>query len=464
VCLRKNQERIFLFAKRSNFLSLFLVTLFVSSLFAATIQSPSGSTLISVEVESTSGGARHIYTFADGSADAIAVYQSGTPSRNVQVALPIGAEVTSAEMTISGASATGWSSITDNTRSDWEEGTDTFTDTRSDSVSLAMKEASSWFQPHSQNALSSSGTAWYDNSTYSIRQPHTTNVSENRFSAQLNLPAGTMATYNGAAFHYRNMIFASTWDSNILGNTIKVLYPNNGTQMTSGPNNQALRPNLDIGTCSVPSPSSSWQTYGWRDWAVTDDERVFGIISTYRGQNAVQYHRIVEWDIRHPLAWECISSYDVSTGGYGDYTGIAYDRTRDSVWVNHGVRKTVIQYEFDGNGGFTRNNTDYYTYFMNSGQVRGMSVHGNLFWFRTYQSWSGDRLECYAITGNSGSVLTMQTGTASISANGYGLHYDGHRLITLDHYSWSQGQRIRQFGSGIPYVITAQPGTSTWVS
>ena len=445
-------------------MSLFLVSLFVSSLFAAAIQSPTATTLVSLEVESTSGGARHIYTFADGSTDAIAVYQSGTPSRNVQVSLPIGAEVTAAEMTISGASATGWSSITDDLRGDWEDGTNTFTDTRGDSVSLAMKDASSWFQPHDQSALSSSGTAWYDNSTYSIRQPHTTNVSENRFSTQLNLPSGTMATYNGAAFHYRNMIFASTWDSNTLANTIKVLYPNNGTQVTSGPNNQALRPHLDIGSCVVPSLPNTYQYYGWRDWAVTDDERAFGIISSYRGQNAVQYHRIVEWDIRHPLAWECISSYDVSTGGYGDYTGIAYDRSRDSIWVNHGVRKTIIQYDFDGNGGFTRNNTDYYTYFMNSGQVRGMSVHDNIFWFRTYQSWSGDRLECYAITGNPGSVLTMQTGTASISANGYGLHYDGHRLVTLDHYSWTQGQRIRQFGSGIPYVITAQPGTSTWVS
>ena len=119
----------------------------------------------------------------------------------------------------------------------------------------------------------------------------------------------------------------------MLKNTIKVLFPNNGTQMTSGPNNQPMRPDLDIGTCSIPSLASSWQAYGWRDWAITDDERAFGILSAYRGQNAVQYHRIIEWDIRHPLAWKCISSYDVSSGGYGDYTAISYDRTRDSIWV-----------------------------------------------------------------------------------------------------------------------------------
>ena len=444
--------------------SIVLLSLFLLSLFAAAVQHPTESTLAFDGIESTSGGVRHIYTFADGSSEAIALYQSGTPARNIQVAIPRGAEVTGAEVTISGASATGWNSITDTSRSDWSEGTPISIDTRGESVTLSMKDRSNWFEPHDMETVPASSNAWYDNSTYSIRQPHTTNVSETRFSSQLSLPSGTMATYNGAAFVYRDMIFASTWDSNTLKNTVKVLYTNNATQMTTGPNNQALRPDLDIGTCSVPSLSSTWQAYGWRDWAVTDDERAFGILSAYRGQNSVQYHRIVEWDIRHPLAWKCISSYDVSSGGYGDYTAISYDRTRDSIWVNHGVRKSVIQYEFDGNGGFERNSTDFYTYFMSSGQVRGMSVHGDLFWFRTYQTWNSDNLECFAITGTPGSVLTKQTGTTSISANGYGLHYDGQRLNTLDHYSWTQGQRFREFGSGITYLITAQPGTSTWVS
>ena len=444
--------------------SILLLSLFLLSLFAAAIQPPSESTLVFDEIESTSGGARHLYTFADGSSEAIALYQSGTPARNIQVTMPKGAEVTGAEVTISGASATGWSSITDTSRSDWTEGDAISIDTRGDSVTLSMKDHSNWFEPHDTESVPASSNAWYDNATYSIRQPHTTNVSETRFSSQLSLASGTLATYNGAAFVYRNMIFASTWDSNTLKSTVKMLYTNNGTQMTTGPNNQALRPDLDIGTCSVPSLSSTWQTYGWRDWAITDDERAFGILSAYRGQNGVQYHRIVEWDIRHPLAWKCISSYDVSTGGYGDYTAISYDRTRDSIWVNHGVRKSVIQYEFDSNGGFERNSTDYYTYFMSSGQVRGMSIHGDVFWFRTYQTWNSDNLECFAITGTPGSVLTKQTGTTSISANGYGLHYDGQRLNTLDHYSWTQGQRYREFGSGIPYLITAQPGTSTWVS
>ena len=444
--------------------SLFLVGLFVASLFAAGMVSQPQPVLMVEEVDSASGGARHLYTFADGSSEAIAIYQSGTPSRNIQVAMPIGAEVTGAEVTISGASATGWSSITDTSRADWSEGDADYVDTQGDSVTLSMKDSENWFESHDLEASPSSTTAWYDNASFAIRQPHTTNVSETRFSSQRSLASGTMATYNGAAFVYRDMIFASTWDSNSVKNSVKVLFHSNGSQMTTGPNNQPLKPDLDLGTCTVPNLASTWQAYGWRDWAVTDDERVFGIISSYRGQNAVQYHRIVEWDIKHPLAWKCISSYDVSSGGYGDYTAISYDRTRDTVWVNHGVRKSVIQYEFDGAGGFERNSTDYYTYFMSSGQVRGMSVHGDLFWFRTYQSWSSDNLECFAITGDAGSVLTKQTGSVTISANGYGMDYDGQRLNTLDHYSWTQGQRYREYGSGITYLITAQPGTSIWVS
>jgi hypothetical protein len=444
--------------------SLFLVTLFLFSLGAAGLQPIDEPLAETEQAEESSGGARHLYTFADGSAEAIATYQTGTPARNVQIAMPKGAEVTGAEVTISGASATGWNSITDAVRGDWEKGTPTATDARGDDVTLAFADSQNWFQPHDLESASTSASAWYDNASYSIRQPHTTNVSESRFSSQRNLASGTMATYNGAVFHYRDILFASTWDTSILANTVKALHPGNASQMTSGANSQPVKPVLDIGSCSVPTVQSTWQGYGWRDWAVTDDERVFGLLSTYRNSDAVQYHRIVEWDIRHPLQWKCISSYDVSSAGYGDYTGISYDRTRDSVWVNHGVRKTLVQYEFNGDGTFERNSTDYYTYFLTSGQVTGMSVHGEMIWFRIKQGWNSDLLEAYVITGDAGSTLTKQLGVNSISANGYGLDYDGQRLNTLDHYSWSGGQRYREFGSGILYLITAQPGTSTWVS
>ena len=206
--------------KKPIFKSILLLSLFLISLFAAAIQSPTESTLTFDEIESTSGGARHLYTFADGSSEAIALYQSGTPARNIQVTMPKGAEVTGAEVTISGASATGWSSISDSNRADWQEGDAVSVDTRGDSVTLSMKDRSNWFEPHDAESVPASSNAWYDNATYSIRQPHTTNVSENRFSSQLSLASGTMATYNGAAFVYRDMIFASTWDSNTLKNTM----------------------------------------------------------------------------------------------------------------------------------------------------------------------------------------------------------------------------------------------------
>jgi len=444
---------------------LLLVILMVMSVFQSI---PNGSIdteqLVADQIAATSGGTRHIYTFADGSSEAIALYQMGTPARNVKVAIPLGAEITAAEVTLSGASATGWASHIDNLRDDWEDGTPIDVDQRQNQLTIAMANSEEWFIPHDLDSQSSSSTAWYDNGSFSIRQPHTTNVTESRFSAQRTLQSGTGATYNAAVFKYRGMLFASTWDSSTISNSVKVLYTNNASQITTPPNNSPLRPDLDFGSCIGPTPPTSWQSYGWRDWAVTDDERVLGILSSYRGSNAIQNHRVVEWDIREPLAWKCISSYDVSTQSYGDYTAISYDRTRDSIWINHNVRKTLVQYEFNGDGTFTRNSTDYYTYFMSTGQVRGMAVHGQMFYFRSYFSWNNDQLSAYAITGDVGSTLTKQAGVASISQNGYGLQYDGQRLITLDHYSWSQGQQYREFGSGMTYLITATPGTSTWVS
>ena len=62
--------------------------------------------------------------------------------------MPLGAEVTGAEVTISGASATGWNSITDTTRDDWTEGTPVLVDTRGESVTLSFKDSENWFEPH----------------------------------------------------------------------------------------------------------------------------------------------------------------------------------------------------------------------------------------------------------------------------------------------------------------------------
>ena len=139
--------------KQTILKSVLLLSLFLTSLFAAAVQPPSESNLPSDDIESTSGGSRHLYTFADGSSEAIALYQSGTPARNIQVTMPRGAEVTGAEVTISGASATGWNSITDTTRSDWMEGTPISIDTRGESVTLSMEDSSNWFEPHDSLSL-----------------------------------------------------------------------------------------------------------------------------------------------------------------------------------------------------------------------------------------------------------------------------------------------------------------------
>ena len=56
--------------------SISLLVLFLASLFAVAIQTPVEPSLSIEVVESTSGGARHLYTFADGSSEAIALYQS----------------------------------------------------------------------------------------------------------------------------------------------------------------------------------------------------------------------------------------------------------------------------------------------------------------------------------------------------------------------------------------------------
>ena len=74
---------------------------------------------------------------------------------------------------------------------------------------------------------------------------------------------------------------------------------------------------------------------------MTDDERLFGILSGYRytyGSTApVNYHRILEMDISRDDTWTCIDSYDVSPS-VGEYTGIAYDRDTDQVRVGGAQR------------------------------------------------------------------------------------------------------------------------------
>jgi len=419
--------------------------------------------LISLPTTEANPGTRHLYTFSDGSTEAVALATPGAAANTIRVALPRGAEVTAAEVTLSGASSTGWNQIISNSRSDWMAGEAADTDSRSDELTLGLSNPSTIFETHGMSATSSTATAWLDNGSYSIRQPHTSNSTETRFSQQRTVSGSGGGSYSGGVFQYRGWLFSSDLQSSTTTGMIRMLHPSNGTQAQGAQYNNGLV-HLDTSNCQIPTKPFTWSGYGIRDWAVTDDERVFGLLTTYFQSTSSQYHRIIEFDIKYLTDWKCIATYDISTNNHGDYTAISYDRTRDVVWANHHLLKRVIQYDFHGDGTFTRNSTDYYTYFSSSGQVRGMVTHGQWFYFRTYSSWNSDRLEAYAITGGAGSTLTQQTGTTTISANGYGMTYDGRRLCMMDYYSWSGNKLYREFGTGWTYSISPQPGTSVWLS
>ena len=412
------------------------------------------------EVEANPSG-RHIYTFSDGTSSAIALASPGSPARNIMVSLPKGAEVLDAELTLSGASSTGWNQVTSVNRADWMSGESNSVDARSDDLSLGFSNPELDFIPFEIDSTSTSGNAWYDDGSFSIRQPHSTNASESRFSQQRTVSASSVGTYSGAVFKHRDWLVASDLRSSTFGGMLRLLHANNGTQVQGAAFNNGMI-SVDTDSCSIPTLPFTWSGYGIRDWAITDDERAFGLLTTYYSSTSPQYHRIIEFDIRYITEWKCVAVHDPSSNNHGDYTGISYDRTRDIVWVNHNLLNRVVAYHAE-DGNFDRNTTLYYSYFMSSGTPRGMVVNGSYVYFRTYSSWQQDRLDAYAITGNIGSTLTQQQGSRNIPANGYGLVYDGQRLLTQDYYSWSTAY-YREYGSGWAYEISPVPGTSTWVS
>ena len=421
---------------------------------------------------------RHIYQFSDGSNEYMALYQNGRTDDGAEISIPKGATVNDISMTLSGASSTGWSDVVVDQRSDWMAGISGLTDSRSGDLTLAPSQMNNSFSPHGlDEETSNNSDAWLDNGTYSIRQPHTSNSTENLFSMQVKKTSSALiAQSQGAILKHHDWLFLSTWSSKQFSNVVKRLYPNNATVEST-----IL---LEQSTCTLPQmPSSSYYAYyGFRDWTVTDDERLFGILSTYRyhytSTAPAVNHRILEFDISKDDVWTCLDSYDVSPQ-YNDYTGIAYDSSRDVVWVLHNSQRRIVSYEFDEmqNGGFTRG-SKIYTYFSSSGssyqcgktgqQVRGLEVIESTFFMRCQKGSSGsqnkDVLEAWKITGTS-EVLTPQTDTKQITVLGYGLQYDGSRLITVD-CSYSSFSSVtlnyREYGAGMTYPTIPAPGTTTW--
>jgi hypothetical protein len=398
---------------------------------------------------------RHIYTFSDGSTEAIAVYQSGTPARNVKVSMPRGAEVTAVEMTLSGASSTGWNQVLHQSRADWMGGEISNTETRADSVSLGLDSPEQEFYTHGMNENSSSGDAWLDNGSFSIRQPRMSNASETRFTSQRTTTSPFSSQAAASVLKYRGWTYVSKFDTKILNQLVKKVYSNNLTTHSSVI--------IESGNCNIPSPGSGWSSYyGFRDWTVGDDERLYAILSTDRQYATANTLKLLVFDIRYEDVWTCIQSYDISVNSYGSYTGISYDRSRDVIWVMHSTRRTVVPYTFNDDGSFERDGDLQYSYFSSYGEQNGLVAMNNMFFFRSKYSWSQDRLEAYAISGTS-TTLAKQTGEVSIPDTGFGLFFDGQRLILIDHRQWSS-RYYREFGSGWAYPISPQPGTSTWVS
>ena len=132
------------------------------------------------------GSSRHIYTFSDGSVENIALYQGGADKTTV-VSMPKGAEVLDVQVTLSGASSTGWSQVSTDTYDEWMDGLSSQTDARSEELTLGF-DSGDEFSSHGLDEVSlTSSSAWLDNGSFAIRQPHTSNSSESRFSNQVKM-------------------------------------------------------------------------------------------------------------------------------------------------------------------------------------------------------------------------------------------------------------------------------------
>ena len=109
------------------------------------------------------GASRHIYTFSDGSIENIALYQGGA-DKSTLVAMPKGAEVLDVQVTLSGASSTGWSQVTTDTYEDWMDGNPSQTDARSEDLTLGFDSGDTEFASHGIDEEMLTGSdAWLDN-------------------------------------------------------------------------------------------------------------------------------------------------------------------------------------------------------------------------------------------------------------------------------------------------------------
>ena len=430
-----------------------------------------------VEEASANGATRHIYTFSDGSVENIALYQGGA-DKTTKVSIPKGAEVLDVEVTLSGASSTGWSQVTTDTYEEWMDGESNNADPRSEELTLGFGNSDLEEFSHGMNEVGATGsTAWLDNGSFAIRQPHTTNSTENRFSNQVRITDQNLqAQGQGAILRNHDWLFMSTFRGTNFEQVVHRVHPNNASR--------DIVIDLQQGSCTLPQDPSStyYKAYGFKDWTITDDEILYGIFSTYKyfysTSTPTQYLRVLAIDVSDDWTWKCLDSYDLSPGGsYGDYSGISYDRVTGKIWVVHGEQRSIIPYEFSDNGQFTRGQ-DTYSFNSNSNSqvecgktsssVHGLTTHNNLFYMRCMDDYyyrDTDQLSVWAISGTSTS-LVPQPDTLTITAKGLGMFYDGERILTVDtgYSTWSSKTLYyREFGTGITYETNPAPGTTTWI-
>ena len=110
---------------------------FMLFILILTPMSPFSEMVLSEASANTS--TRHVYTFSDGSVENIALYQGGA-DKTTKVAIPKGAEVLDVEVTLSGASSTGWSQVTTDTYDEWMDGVPSNADARSSELSYQVSE------------------------------------------------------------------------------------------------------------------------------------------------------------------------------------------------------------------------------------------------------------------------------------------------------------------------------------
>ncbi|MBT5183865.1 MAG: hypothetical protein HOM47_01675 [Euryarchaeota archaeon] len=422
------------------------------------------------------GSSRHIYTFSDGSIENIALYQGGS-DKTTKVAIPKGAEVLDVQVTLSGASSTGWSQVSTDTYEEWMDGEANRADSRSGDLTLGFDSGDVIFAPHAVDEDINSGTSsWLDNGSFAVRQPHTSNSTENRFSNQIKMTSQNfMAQGQGAIIRNHDWLFMSTFTGTSFDKVVNRMHPNNVSRDIV----------VDLqreAACALPQDPSStyYKAYGFKDWTITDEEILYGIFSTYKysysSSTPTQHLRVLAIDVSNDWTWNCIDSYDIGQP-YGEYNGISYDRETDKIWIVHGQQRRIVSYDFGDNGQFTKGE-EMYSFSAgassstecgkSTSNVHGLTVHSNYFYMRCMKGLyytDTDQISAWALSGTSSS-LVPQAGSIDITAKGFGLHYDGQRLITVDtgYSTWgSKTLYYRELGMGLSYSTTPAPGTTTWV-